>query len=113
MGNGLDCGHHTPPCDPALALLVLGAAVVWGSPGAPPILLVDVTPSSGIAFRLEHHPTPDKHLIETMPGGLAALDYNNDGLVDLYFTNGASVPDLVKTGSAYWNRLYRNEGGRK
>jgi hypothetical protein len=84
-----------------------------GRADAPPISLHDVTPGTGIGFTLENHPTPQKHLIETMPGGLAAFDYNNDGLTDLYFTNGASVPDLVKKASSDWNRLYRNDGGLK
>jgi hypothetical protein len=48
-----------------------------------------------------------------MAGGLAALDYNNDGLTDLYFTNGAVLPDLTKAHPADWNRLYRNDGGFK
>jgi len=84
-----------------------------GRSSDPPILLRDVAGTSGIAFRLEHNPTPEKHLIETMPGGLAAFDYDGDGLTDLYFTNGASVPALAKTSPSHWNRLYRNDGGMK
>lgn len=52
-------------------------------------------------------------MIETMPGGLAAFDYNNDGRIDLYFTNGATSPGLMKDGEKYWNRLYRNDGNFK
>ncbi len=58
-------------------------------------------------FELNHNPTPQKHMVETMAGGLAILDYNNDGRPDLFLTNGASLPDL-KTKHA--NRLYRNDG---
>ncbi len=94
------CGAIALPLAPAAA-------------GALPISLRDVTPASGIAVRLEHHPTPQKHLIETMAGGLAAFDYNNDGRTDLYFTNGAPPADLTKSGPADWNRLYRNDGGLK
>jgi tetratricopeptide (TPR) repeat protein len=72
--------------------------------------LVDVGATCGIRFRLENHPTPTKHQIETMPGGVAVLDYDNDGLMDLYFTNGAESPSLEKTGEQDWNRLYRNRG---
>ncbi|MFB3906231.1 MAG: FG-GAP-like repeat-containing protein [Acidobacteriota bacterium] len=72
--------------------------------------LVDLAAASGIAFRLENHATPTRHQIETMPGGLAVLDYDNDGLVDLYFTNGAESPSLRKTSDQDWNRLYRNRG---
>ncbi|HXW08071.1 MAG TPA: CRTAC1 family protein [Vicinamibacterales bacterium] len=77
------------------------------------IRLRDGAMASGIAFRLENHPTPDKRLIETMPGGLAAFDYDNDGLVDLFFANGAPSHSLEKEGRRDWNRLYRNEGGLK
>ncbi len=72
--------------------------------------LMDVAEASGIRFRLENHPTPAKHQVETMPGGVAVLDYDNDGLMDLYFTNGAESPSLKKTGEKDWNRLYRNQG---
>ncbi len=50
-------------------------------------------------------------MIETMAGGVAALDYNGDGLADIYFTNGAPIPSLEKDSPEFWNRLYRNEGG--
>jgi enediyne biosynthesis protein E4 len=71
---------------------------------------VDLAPEAGIEFRLENDPTPYKHQIETMPGGVAVLDYDNDGLMDIYFTNGARSPTLEKTGPHHWNRLYRNLG---
>ncbi|PYV11381.1 MAG: CRTAC1 family protein, partial [Acidobacteria bacterium] len=34
-----------------------------------------------------------------------------DGLTDIYFTNGASLPSLEKTSPKFWNRLYQNLGG--
>ena len=54
--------------------------------------------------------TGRKHQIETMLSGVAILDYNNDGLMDLYFVNGAHLPDMDKSDPRYWNRLYRNNG---
>jgi len=45
-----------------------------------------------------------------MMGGVAVFDYNNDGLLDIFFTNGAEIPSLEKTGARYYNRLYRNNG---
>ena len=77
------------------------------------ILLSDTADASGVRFLLEHSPTAEKHLIETMPGGLAAFDYDGDRRPDLYFTNGASVPTLVKNSPTHWNRLYRNDGGMR
>ena len=45
-----------------------------------------------------------------MAGGVAMFDYNNDGLLDLYFTNGARLPDMDKANPQFYNRLYRNNG---
>jgi len=61
-------------------------------------------------FVLQNHPTPQKQMIETMPGGLAIFDYNGDGLPDLFFTNGAAVLSLRKDLPQDANRLYRNDG---
>jgi len=66
---------------------------------------------SGIAAVLRHHATAEKHQIETMPGGVAAFDYDGDGRVDLFFTNGAPQPGLTKRAPDDCNRLYRNLGG--
>ncbi len=41
-----------------------------------PIRFRDVAATSGIDFVLRNSATPQKHLIETMPGGVAILDYN-------------------------------------
>jgi hypothetical protein len=78
---------------------------------AGPIQFRNVAPSAGLNFTVENNPTPEKHLVETMAGGVATFDYDGDGLTDIYFTNGASLPSLEKTSPKYWNRLYRNLGG--
>jgi hypothetical protein len=69
-----------------------------------------VAGAAGVRFVLDNDPTPEKRLIETMPGGLAVVDYNNDGRPDLYFTNGASGGAFDKRDARFWNRLYRNDG---
>jgi hypothetical protein len=60
-----------------------------------------------LEFRLEHSPTGQKYLLETMGGGAALFDYDNDGRLDLFFVNGASLPSLRRDDSRWWNRLYR------
>jgi tetratricopeptide (TPR) repeat protein len=59
---------------------------------------------------VQNHASGNKHLVETMMGGLCAFDFDNDGHLDLYVTNGASLPSLQKSGDADANRLFRNRG---
>jgi hypothetical protein len=54
--------------------------------------------------------TARKYLPQTMGGGVAVFDYNNDGLLDIFAVNGASMPGLVKNGGKYSDRLFRNNG---
>ena len=56
-------------------------------------------------FALQNNPTPRKHMIETMPGGIAAFDYNNDGRTDIFFTNGAAIPSLEKESPKFFNPI--------
>jgi len=77
-------------------------------------LTFEVKPRQGLDFVLENSPTSQKYLIETMPGGVALLDYNNDGLLDIFLVNGGKVSDPMpsresfdRTNPKYWNRLYR------
>ncbi len=54
--------------------------------------------------------TGSKYLPETMTGGVAVFDYNNDGWPDIYVVNGAALPSREKVDPSYWNRLFRNNG---
>lgn len=76
---------------------------------------VDVTARSKVDFRSQPSATPRKYLPETMLGGVAVLDYDNDGFLDIFFVNGAALRDPMpaagepdKSDRRYWNRLYRN-----
>jgi enediyne biosynthesis protein E4 len=78
--------------------------------------LFRVMPLKGVDFTLRNSPTPQKYLIETMPGGVALLDYNNDGLLDIFFVNGGHVASPMRPPFSferrdpkYWNRLYRQD----
>src|ERR1700740_2348013 len=88
------------------------AAMGLALPG--PLPLFDVKRPSGLDFNHVNSPTPQKYLIETMPGGVALFDYNNDGLLDLFFVNGGRIanplhlPENFDRGNPrFWNRLYR------
>jgi hypothetical protein len=74
----------------------------------------EVKPLRGIDFILQNSSTPQKYLIETMPGGVALFDYNNDGLLDIFFVNGGRIANPLRVPEnfdrstpKYWNRLYR------
>ncbi len=58
----------------------------------------------------DYRPGGRKFFPQPMCGGVAALDYDHDGLMDLYFTNGAKLPELKKTGPEYYSLLLRNKG---
>jgi enediyne biosynthesis protein E4 len=68
----------------------------------------EIAQKSGVHFITTNSATPEKHQIETMPGGVALLDYDGDGYLDIYLVNGAAIPSLTKESSAYWNRLFHN-----
>ena len=72
------------------------------------IQFVDITKAARITF--EHVSSPEKrYIVESMSGGVALLDYDNDGLLDIYFVNSLTV-DLVKANGKTKSVLYRNNG---
>ncbi len=70
----------------------------------------DVAGRSQFAYRTNNNFTGRKYFPQPMCGGVAAIDYNNDGLMDLFFTNGAKMPEMEKTSPEYYNCLLRNKG---
>jgi hypothetical protein len=84
---------------------------VIDSAGQPNVIRFEnIAQRAGINFVTNNSPSPYKNQPETMVGGVALLDYDGDGYLDIYVVNGAAIPSLVKEGPQYKNRLYRNNG---
>ena len=94
---------------------LLGAA--QSGLGAAELRFEDRTSASGIGFRHHANPTPEKHLVETMGGGVALLDFDNDGFLDIFFVNGGALAQggdglfVDRSGPAFHDRLYRSRRG--
>jgi len=109
-----------PPCSAAAGVATGILILVLGLPGTAlaeveptpqscgPLQIRDLTGVSGIEFTHDRGTTGDKHLAETMGGGLAWLDFDNDGWLDLYLVQSGPFPPDGSAAAA--NRLFRNLG---
>jgi len=79
-------------------------------PASAPALYTDTAPASGVDFRVETGAAGDRHILETMAGGLGFLDMEGDGDMDLYLVNGHSDPRRADEPGKEMDRLYRNDG---
>lgn len=96
----------------ATALCCWGLASTGLLPAA--VTLSDRAERAGVEFRHEASATAHKYLIETMGGGVALLDFNDDGWLDIFFVNSGSIrnspgsPRIHRSEPNLHNRLYRN-----
>jgi enediyne biosynthesis protein E4 len=102
-----------PRLAPLVFALVAVAMTVAMIATAPDVQFTDVTREVGIDFTHANSATAQKYLVETMGGGVALFDYDNDGRLDIFLTNGAKIDDPQpasrlpdKSDKKYWNRLY-------
>jgi len=99
----------------AVLVVVLGAlrwALPAGQEEAPRRRphFTDVAPKSSFSYITNNHFTGRKYFPQPMCGGVAILDYDNDGKMDIYFTNGARLPELKKDDPSFYHCLLRNRG---
>lgn len=80
------------------------------SAGTPSSWFTDVAKRSSFPYRTNNDYTGRKYFPQPMCGGVAAIDFDNDGWMDLFFTNGAKLPELEKTSAEFSNCLLRNNG---
>ena len=102
------------------ACLVVGMALLaQGNSGSAftQLRFEERSAAAGIDFRHRASPTPAKHLVETMGGGVALLDFDNDGFLDIFFVNGGSLVQgdgvlaYDRTPPEFHDRLYRSREG--
>jgi enediyne biosynthesis protein E4 len=109
-----------PKSQITVCLLLLAAAEFLAAAQAPAIAAtgkyVDASDRLGVRFRQQASPTSRKYLLETMGSGVALFDYDNDGRLDIFFANGATIPDPAakgsiprKDGPKYWDRLFHQK----
>jgi hypothetical protein len=101
-----------PPAPPTVAAAAGKRAA--DTAAVPAVKLTDVTAESGITFTHTSGAYGDKLLPETMGGGVALLDYDNDGDNDLLFVNSTTWPWKREAGAAQPTMaLYQNDGQGK
>jgi enediyne biosynthesis protein E4 len=98
----------------AVLIVAFGLLAAAAHDADPPVpQLVEVTDQSGIVF--EHicgAPDRKDYIFEAKGGGLAAFDYNHDGLIDILLVQGSTL-ELAKAGKNPHCVLYENQGDWK
>src|SRR6202789_2252642 len=107
---GLYCVNGFLPCGDLLQAQTKAGSAEASSARASAALqvpqLVDITSSTGISFK--HLSSPEqKYIVESMSGGVALIDYDGDGWLDIYFTNAPSV-EMRLAGKKAKSALYHN-----
>src|SRR5246127_2648644 len=99
------CAHAMCPAQSAQSAPAPSAKTA-ATPQTAATQLVDITAHTGIHF--SHMSTPDaRYIVESMSGGVALIDYDQDGYPDIYFTNAASV-EMGLAGKKAKGALYHN-----
>ena len=91
--------------------LLLAAGLAAAPPAAAQIRFEDVAGRAGVGHVVRNSETPERYQIEPMIAGVALFDFDNDGRLDVFFCNGATIPGLEKSDGSFSNRLYRNGPG--
>src|SRR5581483_844650 len=85
------------------------AAGICAARPSPQVRYTDVAAAAGLHFRHDNAASSEKFLIETMGSGCAWIDYDQNGLLDLYLVNGAAT-SAYQPKAPLRSALYRNNG---
>jgi hypothetical protein len=104
--------YHAPGERRLLSAIGMLCAIFWGGLAAADepsrLRFTDITSQSGLDFTMTSGKLPSTQIIEVDGGGLALFDYDNDGDLDAFFANGATMADPENGPGC---RLYANQGG--
>src|SRR5947208_3085454 len=118
MRRSLDRTSMPRPGITARVVSLMFVVALWetastsATASAPNEIFTDITQQAGITWQQFSGESPDRFLIETMGGGVAFFDFDNDGLLDIFFVNGGETPH-GKSPIPLSNALYRNLGNGK
>jgi enediyne biosynthesis protein E4 len=80
------------------------------SPVTPSVRFTDVAGRSVFSYISKNDFTGRKYFPQPMCGGVALLDYDGDGRLDIFFTNGGKLPEYTRPDASFYSCLLRNRG---
>src|SRR5260370_15809190 len=95
-----------------VSLLISPCLIALAAAGSPAEIFTDVTEAAGITWKQFSGESPDRFMIEAASGGVAFVDYDGDGLLDIFLVNGGETPK-GKSPEAWRNILHLNLGVSK
>src|SRR3984957_14478590 len=103
--RGMSTGGAHAPIKDAKSRPITAGGFIDGAP----VVFADITKAAGLDKFRHRSGTPEKLLIIDAPGsGVALLDYDNDGWLDIYFVNGSTVAAMRGIEPAPRAALFRN-----
>jgi len=103
--GGMSTGAARAPVKDALSRPITAGGFVDGAP----VIFTDITHAAGLDKFHHIMGTPEKKTILETPGsGVALIDYDNDGWLDIYFVNGSTFPALKGSAKPPRAMLYHN-----
>ena len=104
VGGTSTAGVFAPVHDAENRPITSGGIVSMGT-----IVFKDVTAESGLGSWRYSSGTPEKkYIVESLGGGVALLDYNNDGWLDIYLVNGLTYDAMNGKAEPSHAALFRN-----